>query len=119
MKHIKISFLLLVTGFSVGEAQEAPVLNPLQIPPNLSIGDNTELLCTLKRGSSPLIFSWLYNGINITSRKKYKVTTTETSSLLSIGKIQASDIGNYTCVASNRLGEDSGTVRVVIEGELK
>ncbi|GBM66125.1 Titin [Araneus ventricosus] len=99
----------------VAEAEE-PVLNPLIIPPNLSLGDNTELLCTLKRGSLPLTFKWFHNGKDVTETKKNNIAMSKMSTLLSIGKIQASDIGNYTCVVTNRIGEDRKNIQVLIEG---
>ncbi|GFS81160.1 titin [Trichonephila clavipes] len=109
---ILISLFLLVKEVKT----EEPVLNPLHIPPNLSLGDNTELLCTLKRGSLPLTFKWLHNGMVVTEKKKNDIVMSKRSTLLSIGEIQASDIGNYTCVVSNRMGEDRSSVQVLIEG---
>ncbi|GIY73271.1 titin [Caerostris extrusa] len=95
---------------------EEPVLNPLLIPPNLSLGDNIELLCTLKRGSLPLTFKWLHNEVDVTQILKSKIAVNKMSTHFSIGKIQATDIGNYTCVVSNRFGEDKGTLQVIIDG---
>ncbi|GIY51862.1 titin [Caerostris darwini] len=94
---------------------EAPVLNPLHIPPNLSLGDNTELLCNLKRGSVPLTFKWFHNGIDVTQKKKDDIVMSKKSTLLSIGTIQSTDIGNYTCIVSNRMGEDRASVQVLID----
>ncbi|KAF8764129.1 Titin like protein [Argiope bruennichi] len=111
-------FIYLPLNIHIVKAEE-PVLNPLIIPPNLSLGDNTELLCTLKRGSLPFTFKWLHNGIDVTEKKKNNIGMSKMSTLLSIGKIQASDIGNYTCVVTNRLGEDRKSIQVLIEGQFK
>ncbi|XP_035214084.1 titin-like [Stegodyphus dumicola] len=94
-----------------------PVLNPMFVPPNLALGDITEMFCIIKRGSFPVTFKWYHNGVNLNGKQKYKIINSESSSHLSIGKIQASDIGNYTCVVTNRFGKDSGTVNVIIEGK--
>lgn len=97
-------------------ANDSPVLNPLTVPPNIAIGDNTEIFCTIKRGSPPIEFQWLHNGQLVQSHSKYKILTTKTSSHFSIGEIQASDIGNFTCVAKNAYGMDSKTENVFMEG---
>ncbi|GFS44503.1 titin [Nephila pilipes] len=117
-KSYGVPFIILISLFVAMKEiiAEEPVLNPLQIPPNLSLGDNTELLCTLKRGSLPLTFKWLHNGMDVTEKKKNDIVISKRSTLLSIGEIQASDIGNYTCVVSNRMGEDRSSVQVLIEG---
>ncbi|GFS39582.1 titin [Trichonephila inaurata madagascariensis] len=98
-----------------GSSDEQPVLNPMYVPPNLSIGDNIELYCIVKRGSYPVQIQWLHNDKKVTSMQKYKIINSESSSHLSIGKIQPEDIGNYTCVAKNRFGQDSNTVTLIIE----
>lgn len=62
-------------------------------------------------------FKWLHNGKEIKSHSKYKITNSEISSQFFIGKIQATDIGNFTCTASNAFGTDSVTESVSMEGE--
>ncbi|GIY73268.1 down syndrome cell adhesion molecule [Caerostris extrusa] len=94
---------------------DAPILFPLMVPSNPSIGDNTDMFCSLKRGSMPVTFKWLYNGQDVTSISKYKIINTEKSSHFSIGNIQPHDIGNYTCVATNNAGVDSKITSIVIE----
>nr|XP_042899031.1 titin-like [Parasteatoda tepidariorum] len=105
----------MVTKTASKDGQQIPVLNPMFVPPNIALGDNTELFCSIKRGKLPISFKWLHNGKEVTSKIKFKVTNTETSSHLSIGEIQASDIGNYSCVASNVFGQDTGIISLIIE----
>lgn len=109
---IKLFFSILPGVF----ANDSPVLNPLFVPPNIAIGDITEISCTIKKGSMPIDFKWLHNGKDIQSHSKYKVTSIKTSSHFYIGEIQASDIGNFTCIASNAFGTDSKTESVFMEG---
>lgn len=97
-------------------ASEPPVLNPLSVPPNIAIGDITEIFCTAKRGSQPIEFKWLHNGKEVSHNSKYKITNIKTSSHFYIGEIQTEDIGNFTCVASNAFGMDSKTENVFMEG---
>lgn len=87
------------------------------IPPNLALGDITELYCSVKRGSLPIEFQWMHNGKELHSHHKYTINNAKTNSHFSIGKIQAFDIGNYTCKAINAYGQDSKTGSVIIEGE--
>lgn len=109
--------LILIYVIFTGENQQ-PVLAPILVAPNLAIGDFTEIFCNIKRGSFPITFTWFHNNKEIIKNSKYRVSNSETSSHLSIGKIQASDIGNYTCLVANNFGQDSGTVSVIIEGML-
>lgn len=88
------------------------------IPPNLSLGDITEILCTVKKGSFPMTYKWLYNDQEIGSHAKFKVTTIGRSSHLSVGKVEATDIGNYTCVVSNTYGQDTEMVQVILDGKI-
>lgn len=89
------------------------------IPPNLAIGDMTELSCTVKRGTLPITFKWYHNNNLISNHQKYKISTTKISSQFLIERVTASDIGNYTCRATNVFGEDSKTESVIIEGKHK
>lgn len=106
--------------FSISDvcASEPPVLNALLVPPNIAIGDLAGITCTIKRGSLPIKFKWLHNGQEIHSHSKYKITSLEASSQFFIGQIQASDIGNFTCIASNDYGTDSKTENVFMEGKI-
>lgn len=91
-------------------------MKPLLVPANIEVGDITEIFCAIKRGNAPIEFKWLHNGKEIKSHTKYKITTSETSSHFLIGKMQALDIGNFTCIASNAFGMDSKTETVIVEG---
>ena len=61
-------------------------------------------------------FTWMHNGKEISSHSKYKITTSDTNSHFFIGKIQASDIGNFTCTVKNAFGTDSKTESLFMEG---
>ena len=78
----------------------------------------TEISCSIKRGTLPVHFQWLHNGKEIQSHSKYKITNSEISSQFFIGKIQATDIGNFTCMATNAFGTDSVTESVSMEGKI-
>lgn len=93
-------------------------MNPIIIPPNLAIGDITELTCTVKRGTFPISFQWQHNGVELHTHHKYKISNSKTSSQFLIGEIQATDIGNYTCKASNAYGQDVQSESVIIDGKI-
>lgn len=99
-------------------SSESPVLKPLLVPANIEVGDVTEIYCIIKKGSQPVTFKWLHNGKEIHSHPKYKISTTKTSSHFYIGEIEASDIGNFTCIANNPFGMDSMTETVSMEGKI-
>lgn len=61
-------------------------------------------------------FKWMHNGNDIHSHSKYKISSSAASSQFFIGEIEASDIGNFTCIASNAYGSDSKTEVVFMEG---
>ncbi|KAF8764132.1 Down syndrome cell adhesion molecule like protein [Argiope bruennichi] len=96
-------------------SEDPPILYPLMVPSNPSIGDNAEMLCSLKRGSLPITFKWLYNNQDMTLTSKYKISSTDKSSHFSIGNIQPNDIGNYTCVATNNAGVDRKVASIIME----
>lgn len=99
-------------------SSEAPVLNPLHVPPNLSLGDITEIACSIKRGSTPVTFRWLQDGVDTSTHPKHRISNIGSSSRLVIGKINSNDIGNYTCIVTNLYGEDQKTIHLLIEGEI-
>lgn len=104
--------------FSDVLSTDAPILNSLYVPRNIAVGDMTEINCSIKRGTLPVQFKWFHNGKEIQSHSKYKITSSEVGSHFFIGKIQATDIGNFTCTASNAFGSDSATGSVTMEGEI-
>lgn len=108
--------MLWNSSISDAFASDAPVLNPLSVPPNIAIGDITAITCTIKRGSRPVNFKWLHNGQEMRIDSKYKITSSDATSQFFIGEIQASDIGNFTCIASNAYGTHSKTENVFMEG---
>lgn len=113
--YINVPFLIHLGAY----ANDAPVLNTLFIPRNLAIGDITEIICTIKRGTLPVEFTWMHNGQEINSHPKYKITNSNRNSIFLIGAIQASDIGNFTCIVKNAYGSDSKTESLLMDGKIK
>ncbi|KAI1290168.1 Hemicentin-2 [Halotydeus destructor] len=68
-----------------------------------------KIMCSLRKGSSPIEFSWSKDGTSL-NRMEVKIANTQDMSILTIGEVKAMDAGNYTCKAQNSVGEDSKMV---------
>ena len=69
--------------------------------------------------------SWYFNGvmINVSDTNKYMImstslNTTATENTLTVYNVTSSDVGNYTCFASNAVGNDSKDGYLQVNGEL-
>ncbi|KAL1419266.1 hypothetical protein MTO96_005358 [Rhipicephalus appendiculatus] len=63
--------LLLVGGLrDTCHALEAPEMHKIYVDSNLKLGDGVDLMCSLKRGSAPVHFSWYHNGREIRAEDK-------------------------------------------------
>ena len=75
--------------------------------------ENVSFLCQSDGEPVPDI-SWYFNGvmINISDSSKYMITsrsinTTTTENTLTVYSVASSDVGAYTCTATNTLGNDT------------
>ena len=86
-------------------------------PKNMTFdyGDEVNLTCTCEGGPNNM-FSWSLNGSSITSgTNNYTITSTEFSSVLTVGHITALDHGGlYQCMAQNNAGNASDTTYVFV-----
>jgi len=69
--------------------------------------------------------SWYFNGvmIDVSDINKYmimstSINTTTTENRLTVYNVTSSDVGNYTCLASNMINNDSKTGYLQVNGEL-
>ncbi|XP_060093071.1 pro-neuregulin-1, membrane-bound isoform isoform X10 [Heteronotia binoei] len=98
------------------------------VPPKLkemksqesTVGQTLVLRCEASSEHPSLKFKWLKNGKELTKRNRpenIKIKSPKkqkTSSELRISRASLDDAGEYTCKASNRFGNDSTKVRIVI-----
>ncbi|XP_055275069.1 hemicentin-1 isoform X4 [Moschus berezovskii] len=98
-----------------GKAQKNYVLL-IQVPPNVAdaeipsevsvlLGENVELVCNANGIPTPLI-QWLKDGKPIVNSETERIRVTADGSTLNIYGALPSDMGKYTCVATNPAGEE-------------
>ncbi|XP_077487145.1 cell adhesion molecule Dscam1-like [Amblyomma americanum] len=97
-------------------ALEAPEMHKMYVDSNLKLGDGVDLMCSLKRGSAPVHFSWYHNGREIRAEDKLgDVVSLQGKSILVVRQITRDHIGNYTCSVRNPAGSDSYTVKLYVD----
>uniref|UniRef100_A0A8C5RYA5 Ig-like domain-containing protein n=1 Tax=Laticauda laticaudata TaxID=8630 RepID=A0A8C5RYA5_LATLA len=69
------------------------------------LGSSSVLECKVI-GSPPISVFWFRDGEEITTGEKYQATLTDNTCSLKVNALQESDIGNYTCIATNEAGTD-------------
>ncbi|KAH9364301.1 hypothetical protein HPB48_008461 [Haemaphysalis longicornis] len=95
---------------------DTPVIMPYSFPKNVALGQKTIVTCVAQSGASPLDFQWWHNGRAIVdTSSRYSKKLAERVSTMSIEKLSAEDLGNYTCVVSNSAGQDTFTAPLLVE----
>ncbi|KAG0436162.1 hypothetical protein HPB47_018104, partial [Ixodes persulcatus] len=95
---------------------EQPIIMPYSFPKNVLLGQKTIVTCVAQSGSGPLKFVWKHNGQVMTNKaSRYAKTVTESVSTMTIERVAAEDLGNYSCTVSNGAGSDSFTAPLVVE----
>ncbi|XP_038613568.1 hemicentin-1 [Tachyglossus aculeatus] len=87
--------------------QVPPSIVGSEIPSEISVhlGGNIQLVCDAKGTPSPVI-QWLKDGKPITRGETQRTRVTSDGSTLNIFGALTSDMGKYTCVATNPAGEE-------------
>ena len=85
-------------------------------------GDTASLTCQATGEPVPTI-SWYFNGILLADGAKHtisetSVNTTTINSTLTIMSVQSSDVGTYTCNATNVVSSDTSSGVLTVNGEL-
>ena len=86
-------------------------------------GDTASFTCQATGEPDPTI-SWYFNDVpvDVTNTTKYTVSVTSlnvttSSSTLSIMSVQSSDVGTYTCNATNVVSSDTSSGVLTVNGE--
>ncbi|KAH7975126.1 hypothetical protein HPB49_024198 [Dermacentor silvarum] len=96
--------------------KDAPRLQPFYFPREHPPGESVVVTCVASRGSQPMKFAWLKNGVDLKlgSNKATPKMFTESVSALTIPNVSAEDVANYTCRATNAAGSDSYTAELIV-----
>ena len=85
-------------------------------------GDTASFFC--QAGGEPLpVISWYFNSTpldqNNTSKYMFTLTQLETSvmNIMTIMSVQSSDVGTYTCNATNVISTDTSSGVLTVNGE--
>ncbi|KAH7958040.1 hypothetical protein HPB51_027977 [Rhipicephalus microplus] len=97
---------------------DAPKVQPFVFPRESVLGETLLVTCVANRGTQPMQFTWLKNGVALKEGDKATPKMfTESVSALSIRDVGAEDVANYSCRASNSAGSDSYTAELVVTGQ--
>ena len=85
--------------------------------------DTTSFTCRADGEPLPTI-SWYFNGVSLNESNAAKYTITQrqlpnsNSEILTIMNVESSDVGAYTCNATNVISADIGSAILTVNGEL-
>ena len=96
--------------------EEAPLLQ-LLIPKNLAENQTVRLNCALIQGKD-VTLEWYFNNEKIKDTNRKKVKLGDDSIDLIIKSLQVDDLGNYRCIASNRLSKDEKIIDLFFPGKI-
>jgi len=103
--------------------KDAPVIDVGVINETLNEGDTASFTCQVSGTPIPKI-SWYFNGVPVEKENsmKYMISemsfnpTTKNNTLKIIG-VDSSDIGTYTCNATNIVSSDTSSGMLAVNGE--
>lgn len=123
VQYVNVNGLPVLVQFTyVGPPKILPIATADSYPEGSSIN----LICTVSGGQRKgLVLSWMMNGEELDNEKlKYSGMFDNVSigtddadiSIMKIKNATSANSGTYTCTAKNPLGQDSTSVRIVING---
>lgn len=72
--------------------------------------------CVLQKGDRPVNFTWVFNDIVLQSGDGIQLDYIGKSSILTLDPVRGIHKGIYTCIASNRAGEEQVSATLVVNG---
>ena len=83
----------------------------------LNEGELVTVPCAVATGDAPVTLRWLFNGQKITPRMRITVVPLGVKNvILSVGSVQASHVGQYTCIAENHAGTYKYSANMTVNG---
>ncbi|XP_070397134.1 cell adhesion molecule Dscam1-like isoform X13 [Dermacentor albipictus] len=99
-----------------GNKLAPPMIMPISLADNIALGEKILLTCAVTRGTAPFDIRWTHEGRPVTNTEnKYAAPLTGSIATLTIERVAAEDVGNYTCSASNDVGRDTVTATLMVE----
>ena len=99
----------------------APTISPEVLDQTQNEGDTASYTCQATGQPVPTI-SWYFNGTLLVNGMEHMISvssnTTTNSSTLTIMNVQSSDVGTYTCNATNVISTDTSFGVLTVNGEL-
>ena len=100
----------------------AAIISPEVMDQTQNKGDTASFTCQATGRPVPTI-SWYYNGAQLVDGSEYMITemllnTTTISNILTIMSVELSDVGTYTCNATNVMSSDTSSGVLTVNGEL-
>ena len=111
--------LILFVSLAGGSASSEEKLTIYDLSFGTKLVENKKffLTCLLSGADSDAIFEWFLNGQKVVPNEGIYVNQHEDSSMLNIRSMGLEQAGEYECRVSNRLGQDSRSISVKLEGE--
>ncbi|KAL3180811.1 hypothetical protein MRX96_037233 [Rhipicephalus microplus] len=105
----------VLASTTIARKQDAPKIQPFQLPGRVKAGDKVIATCNLASGTPPVTFSWHKDSSDVTVLSKDLSYGNNIVSALAISSVSLESQGNYTCTASNTYGSDSHTVQLKVD----
>ncbi|KAI1298128.1 Titin [Halotydeus destructor] len=115
--RISTSLVPCVASYETsGGKDEIPEISKLLSNVEVRETEEFSFICSLRRRLRPIDFSWLKNGLPLTN-PNVKIANIQDVSMITINRVEASDAGNYTSKAANKVGHDLMTLQLKVNCE--
>ena len=96
---------------------EPPQITPFAFSGEIDAGRDTQLVCYVEKGDSPLTIRWYFHGEEIShSMGVSTMKVGSRSSILSITSATHGHSGEYTCDAGNAAGKQRFSAALTVHG---
>ncbi|XP_074594772.1 cell adhesion molecule DSCAML1-like [Brevipalpus obovatus] len=116
LKMVLLKLFCIIVEICLVNSNEPPKISP--VPPRIfhKVKEQALFSCILQKGSLPVEFQWSKGGDVMRTSGNIVIETSKRISSLVIESLSTSDMGNYSCKASNSFGSDTSTTQLLVEG---
>lgn len=91
-------------------------MTPLQrLEEPLYIDDFYQFICSVLQGDPPFRIQWIFKNQPLVTTTNVRVENTKRTSSLTFEAVNADNMGEYTCVASNKAGFANSSTDLVVK----